>query len=243
VVRAGETTNFDPLLIRPALGVVAGTVLHNGKAASGMQVELARQDESGSDPAGAGNGRGGRGGPGGFGGFGGFGRNFQSAVAASGRFQIPSVPPGSYRLRVQAARRGGVLHEEIVTVVANATTERNLSVTTCSLQGTVTAEAGVDAKELAGRVSLLAGVTTVPENLGQWQRENPSFDARLQNGSFRFEAVKPGDYLLVVTVRGRERTTQPVVLGGDHNLTVVAGKPATAPAAPTPGGGQGNSGR
>jgi hypothetical protein len=34
-----------------------------------------------------------------------------------------------------------------------------------------------------------------------------------------------------------------VVLGGDHNLTVVAGKPATAPAAPTPGGGQGNSGR
>ncbi|MEO6594877.1 MAG: carboxypeptidase regulatory-like domain-containing protein, partial [Planctomycetota bacterium] len=227
-VRGAEVTAFDVELTRAAAGTVAGTVMHNGSPASGFQVELTRQDDAGSAGSDPGNGRrgGGGGGPGGGRGmWGGMGRSHQSTVAASGRFSIENVPAGLYRLRVQAGRRGGMLHEEIVQVSADTTLERNFNLMTVSLQGSVTPEAGGNVADLDGRVSLLPGLSALPEDLGAWQRENTTFDARVQDGKFRFETLQPGNYLLVVTIRGRERTVMPVAVGGpDQTVQVSAGK-------------------
>lgn len=241
-VRAGETTRLDLTALRAQVGTVAGVVLHNGKPGSGFQVELTRIDDTGAVDAGGGNqgGRGGRGGgPGNFGG-GGFNRQLQATTAQSGKFTLQKVPAGSYRLRVNSARRGGTLHEEIVQVLVDATTEPMILLTTHALAGAVTRDDGGKPEELAGRVTLLAGLDAAPADLNAYMRENPGFDARLQNGAFRFDALKPGNYLLVVTVRGRERTVQPVLVAGDVALQVPAGKPAAA--ADPAGGGQGGRG-
>lgn len=237
-VRGGETTEFDVAVTRPMVGEVTGTVLHNGAAATGFQVELSAIDDGGSGTNGTtGNDRGGRGqgggpGMGGRGGMFGGGRSFQAAVASSGRFTIKDVPAGNYRLRVQAGRRGGLLHEEQVQVLANNTTERSLQLTTARLAGTITREEG-DAADLQGSVSLLPGLAALPENYNQWRREpgNTTFDARIQKGAFQFEALKPGSYLLVLNLRGRERTTAPLVVaaGDGQTTTIVAGKVAAAP--------------
>jgi len=235
-VRAAEVATLDVTVTRPQVGVVSGTVMHNGSPAAGFQVELTRQDESGTPQNGQ-NGNGGRG-PGGRGRelFGGFGRTFQAAVAQSGNFTIPNVPAGLYRLRVQTLRRGGPLHEEVVQVSANSTTQCVVVLQTSNLEGAITRDDGGNAAELKGGVALLPGLTAVPENLNAWQRENPSPDARIQNGTFKFTALKPGGYLLVLTVRGRERTTMPIVVGNtDQTVVVPAGKVAAA--APTPNGG------
>lgn len=241
-VRGGETTRLDLTALRAQVGTVAGVVLHNGKPGSGFQVELTRLDDTGAVDAGGGNqgGRGGRGGgPGGFGG--GFNRQFQASTAQSGKFTLQKVPAGSYRLRVNSARRGGTLHEEIVQVLVDATTEPMILLTTHALAGAVTRDDGGRPEELAGRVTLLAGLDAAPADLNAYMRENPGFDARLQNGAFRFDALKPGNYLLVVTVRGRERTVQPVLVAGDLAVQVAAGKPAAAPE-PGAGGAQGARG-
>lgn len=239
VVQAGQETRFDLQVSRPQLGKVAGNVLINGAPANGYAVELSRLDDNNQAMATGMPGRGGRGGG---------GRN-QATVASTGRFTIDDVPVGRYRLRLQAERRGGTLHEEEVFVALDRTTEVAISLQTHSLQGSVTA-ADAAANELNGRVQLLLGLTTMPENLGTWTRENPSYDARLQAGSFRFDTIKPGNYLLVLTVRGRERTSQAVVVSGDQQISLTAGAksaeaaPGTGPAAPggNARGGGGNRG-
>lgn len=239
-VRGGEPTRFDLTLSRPQVGSVTGTVLHNGVAAAGFQVELTRQDD-GADaappPAGPG------GGPGGPGArrMANFGRTFNATVAASGQFAIGDVPAGLYRMRVQSGRRGGVLHEEVVQVLPDAPTERTLVLQTCSLRGTFTRADSGDPKELAGRISLLPGQTVVPDNLNAWLRQNPGFDARVRDGGFAFDALPSGSYLLVVQLRGREVTAQPVVLQGDQELTVAAG--AVTANAPNSTGGPNSQGR
>jgi hypothetical protein len=230
VVRGGEESLLDVALQRNEVGVVSGSVRHNGAPGVGLQVELARED------TGTTAGQGGRGGPGGRGMRGNFGGTQQATVASSGRFQIENVPAGTYRLRIQAGRRGGLLHEETVQVVANTATERHLSLQTVSIAGSVSRDDGGEVKELNGRVSLLPGLTAMPADLGAWQRENPTFDARLQDGAFRFEAIQPGSYLLVLTVRGRERTAQPIVVGagGTTDVALRVGPVQTGDAGSTP---------
>jgi protocatechuate 3,4-dioxygenase beta subunit len=222
-VHSGQEARLDVRLQRAQLGTVEGSVLHNGVPGAGLQVELQREDGSaGLD----------RGGPGGRGMWG--ARTQQATVAASGRFRIEAVPAGTYRLTVQAGRRGGALHQETLLVAADSTTERLLVLQTVAVIGTVTREDGGDPRELGGRVSLLPGLTAPPDDLAAWQREHPSFDARLQDGGFRFDAIQPGDYLLVLNARGRERTMQPIRVGqGEVLVTVAAGKlrGATEPAA------------
>jgi hypothetical protein len=224
-VRSGEETLWDVAVQRAEVGVVAGSVLHNGVPGAGLQVELAREDAGTTADTGNNNGNRG-GGPGGPGGRGMWGnRTQQATVAASGNFRIEDVPAGTYRLRIQSGRRGGLLHEESVQVVANTTTERQLTLQTVGIAGTVSRDDGGDTKELAGRVSLLPGLTALPADIAAWQRDNPSFDARLQNGAFRFDAIQPGSYLLVLNVRGRDRTTQAIVVGagGSTPITIAAG--------------------
>jgi len=230
-VRASETSKLDLSITRAVVGSVAGSVLHNQAAGAGMQVELQRNDENGT----SGGPRGGDRGRGMGGGLPGFGRTFQATVAASGRFTIADVPPGLYRLRVQNARRGGTLHEELLQVAADVVNERTIVIQTHSLRGRITRDDGGDSAELGGRISLLPGLTELPPNLGEWQRTNPGLDARLQNGAFTFDAVKPGGYLLVATVRGRERTHQAIVVQGDQEISVAVGKPAAPRTTPAPG--------
>lgn len=239
-VRGGEETKWNLVVQRAQVGSVAGSVLHNGSPGVGLQVELVRVEANGGD--GTNDNRGGPGGPGGRGMWGNFGRSQQATVAASGRFKIDNVPAGDYRLRVQSGRRGGLLHEELVTVAADVTTERDLSLQTVSIAGTVTVDDGSDPKQLNGRISLLRGLVAVPDDLQAWQRDNPSFETRLQDGAFRFESIQPGSYLLMLTVRGRETTSQPVQIGsgGAIDVTIAAGKvrspasPAAPGANPTP---------
>jgi hypothetical protein len=192
--------------------------------AAGFQVELVRNEEPATttDAGGARpGGNRGRGGP-----MGNFGRSLQTTVAAAGSFQLQNVPEGAYRLRLQSGRRGGVLHEEVVQVIADIVTQRTLAVQTHALIGTITCDDGTDPATLNGRVSLLPGLTAPPENLQAWMRGNPVFDARLQAGAFRCESLPAGNYLLVLTVPGRERTTLPVVVSGEQQLTVAVGKVA-----------------
>jgi hypothetical protein len=224
-VAAGAATKYDPLVVRPRLGTVAGTIQHNGAPATGFQVELSRQDDGGAPRGdnGPGRGRGPGGGPG-------FGRTFQATVASSGAFAIQNVPAGIYRLRVQASRRGGTLHEEVVDVVADGRIERSLHLETAALEGSVTAEPGADPRMLGGRVTLLPGLTAMPADYDAYVRDNPRFDAPARDGRFRFDAVRPGGYLLVFSAAGRERTSASVVVQGNQTVTIQAGKPRTAPA-------------
>ncbi|MBL8754092.1 MAG: carboxypeptidase regulatory-like domain-containing protein, partial [Planctomycetes bacterium] len=242
-VRAGETTKLDLQVVRPQIGTVTGSVLLNGKAASGFQVELARENDGAqAGTSGNGNGGGGGGGRGGRGfgpgGFGNFGRTFQSAVSASGRFTIGNVTAGTYKLRVQNNRRGGTLHEELVQVVADATIDRAINLVMHSLTGAVTRDDGGNVAELNGRVTLIPGVTAVPDNMQTFAQRDQLLEGRVQAGKFTFENVAAGNYLLVVNIRGRDRATLPIVVVGDQSVTLAAGKPAepgTAPAnSPTP---------
>lgn len=247
-VRGGETTKLDLTALRAQVGRVVGTVLHNGKPGAGFQVELAKLDETGAVDAGGNNqgGRGGRGG--GAGGFGNFGRQFQATTAQSGKFTIQKVPAGSYRLRVSSARRGGTLHEEIVQVFVDVATEPLIQLNTCQLAGALTRDDGGKPEELSGRATLLAGALEAPADFNAYVRENGSIETRVQAGAFRFDAIKSGNYLLVVTLRGRERTTTPIVVAADATIQVPAGQPTAAPdpnAAPggrQGGGGGGNAG-
>lgn len=235
-VRGGETSKWDVAVTRPLVGEVAGSVLHNGRPGAGYQIELTRVQEEGNDNNGMrGMMGGGRGGPmammGG-------GRSFQAAVASSGRFTIKDVPVGNYRLRVQAGRRGGMLHEEQVQVIAGSVVERSITLATASLKGTVTAVDG-DAAALAGAVTLLPDMTELPEGWNAFRRDGtPTVEARLQRGSFQFDALKPGNYLLVLSVRGRERTTMPIVVapGDGQTISVAAGKVAENTGGPGAGG-------
>ncbi|MBX3462070.1 MAG: carboxypeptidase regulatory-like domain-containing protein [Planctomycetes bacterium] len=225
-VRGGEDVRFDVALWRPQIGSLSGSILLNGVAGAGLSVELTRVDDGNSAA------RDDRPGAGGRGMWGGFGTAQQTTVAASGRFHLEGVPAGDYRLRVQQGRRRGTLHDERVRIVASVDTERHLSLRAVSVAGRVTADDGTPASERNGQIALLPGLTSLPENLNAWRRDNPAFETRIDDGAFQFEGVPPGSYLAVVTVRGRERASQPVTVGegGATDLALPAG-PARAAAA------------
>ncbi len=231
-VKGGEDSKLDVTLVRPQVGAVEGSVLHNGEPAKGFQIELTRESDGGAQPANGGSGRG----------FMNFGRTMQGAVANSGRFSIKNVPAGDYRLRVRAGgRRGGVLHEEVLAVAADTVVERSIAVTTSTLEGTVSDDGTGTIAQLRGNVTLVPGLTELPENFNQWRRQqgNSTFDARIDGGRFRFDMLRPDNYLLVLTLDGRERTTTTVVVGaGSTQVSATPGKPRTdangSSPAPTP---------
>ncbi len=241
-VRGGEESKLDLTLVMPQLGIVNGTVMLNGEPAKGMQVELTQQSGNNNGGGNTPN-QGGRGGRGGM--MGGFGRNLRATVANSGRFEIKDVPAGQYSLQVRGeGRRGGPLHEETITVLADATVERHLAVVSASLEGTLADDGSGTVAALRGNVTLLAGVTVMPDDYGAWRRQpgNTTYDARLQGGKFKFDALRPDNYLLVVNLQGRARTSQSVVVpAGGTTVVVTPGKVQEAdPAnggAPAPRGG------
>ncbi|MBL8750974.1 MAG: carboxypeptidase regulatory-like domain-containing protein [Planctomycetes bacterium] len=232
-VKAGDASRFDLAVTRPRVGIVAGSVFHNGTPAAGFHVELARATDDAA-PSAPGE-RGGRGM------FANFGRTLQGVIAPSGQFRIANAPEGRYRLRVSTSRRGGAIFEETLDVAADVTVDRNLSVHTSTVQGVMTASDGTDVAQLAGRVSLLPNTSAMPQDGNGRPRNAASFDARLQGGVFHFDSVPPGNHLVVVTIRGRERTSQSVTVGTDGTTKVEmpvgkvtnevpgAGRPAPTP--------------
>ena len=125
-VKGGTETRFDLALTRPAVGTVAGSVMHNGSNASGFRVELRRQSNDGTADTAA---TGGRGNP--MARFMNMGRSFNGTVDADGRFTIKNVTAGTYTLRIRSSRRGGTLLEEVVQVVADAVAERTYALQDC----------------------------------------------------------------------------------------------------------------
>lgn len=225
-IEGGETAERDLQVLRAEFGTVRGTVMHNGEPAQGFRVELRAVDSGTSNGA---NGPGGRdilnrmrGGR--------FGGGGNAEVKADGTFEMDRVNPGQYTLRVTTRQRSTV-HEEPVFVAINGVTEQHVTVFTSRLTGTVVAEDDTDPKSVRASVSLLQGVTTLPENLGQWMRTpgNRAHNARIRDGAFEFESVPPGTYLMVVRARDHETTTQTVSVGsGDNAVTGTLGKATPA---------------
>lgn len=227
VVTGGQETRLDLTVTRPQLGTVQGSVTNNGRPAEGLMIELVAEGDAGQAAPGGGRGRGG---------FGGMGnRNLGGLVSATGQFKVEKVPAGSYQLRVTSSPRGGALHEQAIQVFADAVAEVAIHVQTCTVEGTVVAD-GANAADLVGRVQLLPGIEQMPENLAEWLRQNRSFSARLQDGSFRFDPIAPGRYLLLLTVRNREQVAQSFTLSGDQKIQLTAGKPAAEPTPRPPTG-------
>ena len=54
-------------------------------------------------------------------------------------------------------------------------------------------------------------------------RQTGNFFTRVSSSGFEFAAISPGSYLLVVSVNGRERASQVVVVQGDEVIEVMAG--------------------
>ena len=222
-VEAGKTTKFDVSVTKPQVGSLIGSVMHNGEAAKGFRIELRRvESDPGSEPSSPFGGRGGRGGRGGWTG------QQQATVAGNGTFKIERVTAGEYTLMVRSPEQT-TLHQESVWVVADSQTERHLSVQSSRLRGTVTAEAG--ATGLGGSVQLLAGVTAMPEDLREWRRQpgNTAVNGRINDGQFEIETIPPGSYLMVLSIRGRERSSAAIVVNaGDNETSIAAGAVSTA---------------
>ena len=215
-VQAGDETRLDLLLTQPQVGAVAGTVFHNGDNAAGFRVELRPQSDgdtqSSGDPANDWIARIAR-----------WGRNKSATVKGDGTFEIKDVNAGVYTLRITAGRRGGTLYQEQVQVLAATTLERSFALTTGSLKGVINTTDGSDAKEVGGRISLVADIIEVPDDLSRFLRENTSFDARIRDGAFEIKSLPTGIYLLIAQPRKRARTSQSLVVNGAETVTVTVG--------------------
>ena len=144
-------------------------------------------------------------------------------MKGDGTFEIKDVNAGIYTLRITASRRGGTLYEEQVQILATTTLERSFSLTTGSLKGIIKTADGNDAEEVGGKISLVADLVEIPEDLSRFLRENTSFDARIRDGAFEIKSLPTGTYLLIAQPRERARTSQTVVVSGSETCTVTIG--------------------
>ncbi len=201
-VVGGRSSNFDLQLTAQPFGVVTGSVLHNGGMPSGFRAELSPGDatSAGRMP------------------------HLRARVGRGGNFKIEKVDVGKYTLRVLSAA-GATLHQEILDVVEGVTTDRDIRVFTISVKGAVTASDGTKTSDLSGEVSLLAGLTELPPTDQPGPLGSGLIRTRLHGGGFEFEAVPPGDYLIVVAISGRERSSARVTVGtsGPQQVMVPAG--------------------
>lgn len=227
----GEASMLDVTILPPQTGIVRGSVLHNGAAAEGFTVTLQLMAEDGASappsPFGA---RGGRGGMGGFG----MRTTMTGRVDNQGRFSIDEVQKGTYTLSVSADRRSAALHKESLVVVPQGTVDVAIQVATSSVEGVVEATDGTKPADISGAVALLPGATEIPADFnfggrggqgggpGAGNAAQNTLRARIADGKFTFAHVPPGNYLAVVSVRGRVRTsTQVTATLGQKGQAVV----------------------
>jgi hypothetical protein len=212
-IQDGEASSLDVSLMPPQTGLVRGSVLQNGAPANGFSVTLEYQADGGDSAAPSPmGGRGGRGGMGGIG----MRNSMNARVDEQGRFSIDEVQKGTYLLSVSADRRSAALHKETIVVVPQGTLDLNISVLTCSIEGVVEATDGTKPEDIDGAVTLLLGATEVPADFtgggrGPGGGAQGTLRARVTDGKFGFEHVPQGNYLAVVSVRGRTRTSSQVV--------------------------------
>ncbi|MFT4514544.1 MAG: hypothetical protein ACI89X_003436 [Planctomycetota bacterium] len=195
-VKAGARAVFDVKVTAQPVGTVTGLILHNGLPAKGCVVELiaASGEVAGTQV------------------------RQRATVGASGTFKLERVDVGRYSLRVRTATRAP-LYEEAIEVAANRTLNRHIQLATVRLRGSVSADDGADPSGLNGDVTLISGVTELPPQLAGSEQPVPgrrasgSMKARLRGGNYEFDAVPPGRFLLVVTIYGRERSSEQIVVG------------------------------
>ncbi len=209
-IRDGEASLFDVTILPPQTGIVRGTVLHNGAPAVGFNVSLQLVAEQGTDSPMMFNGRGG------MGGFGGR-TTMTGRVSNQGVFSIDEVQKGTYTLSVSADRRSAALHQETIVVVPQGTLDLAIQVATSSIDGVIEATDGARLADLSGSVVLLPGATEVPADFSAGGRggqngasAQSTLRARISDGKFTFAHVPQGNYLAVVSVRGRVRTSTQV---------------------------------
>ncbi|MFK7741731.1 MAG: carboxypeptidase regulatory-like domain-containing protein [Planctomycetota bacterium] len=237
-VRSGNEVTWNMQLTRPMVGVVKGLVLLNGQNGKGLRVELRRNDNGDAGGGGRDNNPMARM----------FNRSPSGTVSGGGTFEIKNVQAGGYQLQIKSGgRRGNVIYEESIQVVADVTIEQTWSVQSGSLKGTITVPDGSDPADIGGRVSLVRDQTAVPtEDLRDWLRAQNAIGARIRDGAFEVEAMPMGNYLVVLQARNRTVTSQQVYVNGEQTVSVVAGEVTEASAetgAPRPGNArQGNRG-
>ena len=109
---------------------------------------------------------------------------------------------------------------------------------------TVTTTDNIAPADLDGQVMLLAGATEIPNDIADQRRNGNTLRARVQDGAFAFEMVPPGNYLAVLSIRGRERSTTQVTatIGQRVKIAMPVGAAAAAPAG-TPNGNGTNPGQ
>ena len=142
----------------------------------------------------------------------------------TGKFSIEQVPAGRYQLRV-LSERGALVHEQEVVVQLGEVADAPIQLTTVRLKGRVLPRAGEDASILNGSVALLRGITEVPDNLAAYVGEHGSVAVSVRRGEFRFDDLKPGQYLMLVTMRKRARASKVVVVTGDADVEILSGEP------------------
>jgi hypothetical protein len=248
----GEASTLDVAILPPQTGIVRGSVLHNGTPAEGFTVTLQLVVEDGANaPPSPFGGRGGRGGMG-------TRTTMTGRVDNQGIFSIDEVQKGNYTLSVSADRRSSPLHKEPIVVVPQGTVDVAITVATSSIEGVIEATDGTQAAEISGAIALLPGATEIPADFnlggrggqgggpGAGNASQEMLRARIAAGKFAFAHVPQGNYLAVVTVRGRVRTSTQVTatLGQKAQVVVPLGvvdpnaqqAPQRQPgAAPTPG--------
>ncbi|GAB4138723.1 MAG: hypothetical protein Fur0037_04610 [Planctomycetota bacterium] len=243
LVPEGGERRYDFVAGREGLGIVMGSVFHNGRPASGATVRLSRED---SPPQGGPSRQGDpwRGSLQQI-----AERLFQTRVAADGSFSLESIPPGNYRLVVEAAQglggggrggrggptgRGGSrpLHEQDVAVRAFSTESVQVDIQTSSVEFRVAVPEAL-ARSARPRVFVALEAETASIEPAAWRRL-PSFRAfEVRDGTTGPQDLAPGVYRYQVSGRG--------LADAVGSLSVVAGQTAVVPvqvqAAPDPGPG------
>lgn len=250
----GEASTLDVTILPPQTGIVRGSVLHNGTPAAGFTVTLQLVVEDGANAQPSPSPFGGRGGRGGMG----MRTTMSGRVDNQGVFSIDEVLKGTYTLSVSADRRLPPLHKESIVVAPQGTVDVAITVATSSIEGVIEATDGTQAAEISGAVALLPGATEIPADFnlggrggqgggpGAGNASQETLRARIAAGKFAFAHVPQGNYLAVVSVRGRVRTSTQVTatLGQKAQVVVPLGAvdpntqqtPQRQPgAAPTPG--------
>ena len=65
----------------------------------------------------------------------------------------------------------------------------------------------------------------MPDNLAAYVGEHGSVAVSVRRGEFRFDDLKPGQYLMLVTMRKRARASKVVVVTGDADVEILSGEP------------------
>ncbi len=196
-IAPGEVATLDLVATLPQRGGVRGTVTANGAPAAGFRVEL-RPVAGTAEP-------------------GRFGRQ-GDGTDAEGRYAIDNVDAGLHELLVLSGRNGSELHRQQVAITADFTATVDLTVAVGTIRGTVRVPDGAPAA--TGNVQLLPGVTELPADLAAFRRSHRIANARVADGRFVSEALPPGQYLLLLQVRGHGQVTQAAFVGGGQDVQV-----------------------